>query len=51
MIALLSMSDGRILQRFSLACTGCYPQSFGFTRDGRQMWIGMKSRLAFYDLA
>lgn len=50
MIALLSMADGHILQRFSLACNGCYPQSFGFCRDGRQMWIGVTNRLAFYDL-
>ena len=50
MIALLSMADGRILQRFSLACNGCYPQSFGFTRSGGQMWIGIMNRLAFYDL-
>jgi len=50
MIALLSMTDGRILQRFSLACNGCYPQSFGFTRSGGQMWIGVSNRLAFYDL-
>ncbi|WP_226635872.1 hypothetical protein [Novosphingobium profundi] len=49
-LALLSMEDGRILQRFSLACSGCYPQSFGFTRGGRQMWIGVTNRLAFYDL-
>jgi hypothetical protein len=49
-IALLSMADGRILQRFSPACAGCYPQSFGFTRGGRQVWIGIGSQLAFYDL-
>jgi hypothetical protein len=50
MIALLSMVDGRILQRFSLACNGCYPQSFGFARSGDQMWIGIMNRVAFYDL-
>lgn len=49
-IALLAMADGRVLQRFSLACTSCYPQSFGFTRGGRQMWIGIMNRLVFYDL-
>jgi hypothetical protein len=49
-IALLSMTDGRIVQRFSLGCTGCSPHSFGFTRGGRQMWIGDSHRLAFYDL-
>ncbi|MEA3041041.1 MAG: hypothetical protein QOC65_530 [Sphingomonadales bacterium] len=51
MIALLSMADGRILQRFSPACNGCYPPSFGFTRGGGRMWIGIPSRLAFYDLS
>ncbi len=50
MIGLLSMVDGRILQRFSLACSGCYPQSFGFTGSGGQMWIGIMNRLVFYDL-
>lgn len=50
MIALLSMKNGRILQRFSLACNGCYPQSFGFVRNGDQMWIAAYGKIAFYDL-
>lgn len=49
-IALLSMADGRILQRFSPACSSCYPPGFGFVRGGRKMWIGTVGRLAFYDL-
>lgn len=49
-IALLSMDDGRILQRFSLGCNGCFSQSFGFVRGGQQMWIGIQGQLAFYDL-
>lgn len=49
-VGLLSMTDGRVLQRFSLTCNGCLPQSFGFTGDGRQMWIATANHLAFYDL-
>lgn len=49
-IALLSMTDGRILQRFSLGLRSSHPQSFGFTRGGRQMWIAILNRVAVYDL-
>jgi len=51
MIALLSMNDGRILQRFSPSCSGCFTSSFGFTRGGGQMWIAAYGSLAFYNLS
>ncbi|MBS0480197.1 MAG: hypothetical protein JSR79_12990 [Proteobacteria bacterium] len=44
--ALISMADGRIVQRVNQASSG----SAGFSMDGRSLWIADRMSVAIYDL-
>lgn len=44
-VALIDMRDGRVVQRLGMAGDA---QSFGFTADGRTIWIGGHSTVAIY---
>jgi len=50
-IALIAMRDGRVLARFSPFQAGSYPQSFGFTADGRRVWLASGNIVFVYVLA
>jgi hypothetical protein len=39
MVALVSMKDGKIRQRFSAVHVGSYKQAFGFTEGGKRVWL------------
>ena len=48
-VALISIADGKVLQR--LGSPGTMRYAMGFTASGRQAWIGTQGATAFYDVA
>jgi len=49
-IALVDMRNGRIVQRVAPFSVGGYPQSLGFTADGRRAWVAAANFVYFYSL-
>lgn len=49
--ALVEMRTGRILQRVRPLPIWTYPQSFGFTADGRRVWFATAATMLFYRFA
>lgn len=49
-VALVSMRDGRILQRILAFEVGSYPQTFGFVRGGRQVWLAGGNVILTFEL-
>ena len=50
-IGLVRIRDGRVLHRFSVTQVGSYPKGFGFSPDGRRVWVTVAGSLYRYRLA
>ena len=49
-ISLIDMRNGRILQTISTSHTWSYPHRFGFTSDGRHVWVLFGNQLLIFSI-
>lgn len=48
-LALIDMRDGKVIQTIAPSMIGSYPDSFGFTRSGKGVWVATGNQVRFYE--